>query len=61
MLNFDTLSSSAEVTFNLVNVGFNHHMIFFRLNTYAACVSTLTVSIAGQTVNFGSVTTQTVY
>ena len=49
------------MTFNLINVGFNHHMVFIRLNAYASCPSALTVQTAGKTVNFGSVTTQIVY
>jgi hypothetical protein len=61
MLNFDTLTSKAEVTFNLINVGFNHHMVLIRLNAFAACASALKLTIGGQTLNFGSVTTQTVY
>lgn len=36
-------------------------MVFVRLNAYAACASTLTVTIAGQSVNLGSVTTQKAY
>ena len=61
MLNFDTLTSAAEVTFNLVNLGFNHHIVFIRLNAFAACASTLALTIGGQSMNLGSVTTQTVY
>ncbi len=61
MLNFDTLTSTAEVTFNLANVGFNHHMVFIRLNAFAACASALTLTISGQSWNLGSVTTQAVY
>jgi hypothetical protein len=47
MVNFDGLLSAAEVTFNLVDLGFNHHMIFLRMNAYAACASALSVVIGG--------------
>ena len=37
MINFDTLTSTSDVTFNLLGIGFNHHKAYVRLNAYAAC------------------------
>ena len=60
LLNFDILTSN-EVIFNLKDLGVNHHKIFVRLNAFAACSSSLTVSLDFTLVDFGSVTTQGVF
>ncbi len=39
MINFDTLTSGNDITFNLFNLGLNHHKIYVRLNAKASCAS----------------------
>ena len=49
------------MTFNLKDLGLNHHKVFVRLNAFAACSSSLTVSLDTTSIGFGSVITQGVF
>lgn len=63
MLNFDTLTSN-EVTFNLINLGLNHHKVFVRLNADAQCFSldeSLVLTVGGKFKNLSSVNSQQIY
>jgi hypothetical protein len=52
LLNFDAITPS-EVTFNLYNMGLNHHKVFVRINAFSSCSNannqTLVVSTSGIT------------
>ena len=64
MINFATLTSSNTVTFNLFNLGFNHHKVFVRLNAFSTCSgasSSLVFTVAGTPKTIPSVTVQLVY
>ena len=64
MLNFDSLTSTSEVTFNFFNLGANHHKIFIRFNAYASCSGHnegLIYTLGGVSTTIATVSTQIIY
>jgi len=51
MINFGMLTTASEVTFNLNNLGSDHHRVIVKINAYTACtggeIKTLTLAVAG--------------
>jgi hypothetical protein len=64
-LDFDSLTTSSAVTFNLFNIGFNHYKVFVRFNAKTSCVNAadtaITLTVAGTSKSFTATNTATVF
>ncbi len=64
VVNFDGLTSN-DVTFNLYNLGINHHKVFVRLNAESNCGAgqnkSLTFTVGGTAKTIATVSTETNY